>query len=264
MRTPFSRRGFTLVELLVVVSIIVLLLAILLPSLQRARFETRLVVCMTNLKQVALGSTVYANESGGYYPDDEEPGMRKQSYAPYPAPLADFIGGSVRYQDNPALRCPQLTAEGIGGRRQYQLYYTVSGSLKSGLTSINASHATPNEPNEAMPKVTSTRITEGNKYFGGGYWASTIVVSDIATTWSQYIGSGHVRTGERFKGGYGPLQQWWIPDSDATSNYAFQDGHVERHSFNNSNVRDKMMAASSRGAGDWDQYLLPRAAIQQQ
>jgi prepilin-type N-terminal cleavage/methylation domain-containing protein len=64
--TRASRRpGFTLVELLVVVSIIALLLAILLPSLRKARSQAKRVVCGCRLKQLGLAHTTYALEHNG-------------------------------------------------------------------------------------------------------------------------------------------------------------------------------------------------------
>jgi len=47
-----------------VVAIIALLVAILLPSLARARFQSRVTVCQSNLHQLGLGITAYANEQG--------------------------------------------------------------------------------------------------------------------------------------------------------------------------------------------------------
>lgn len=57
-----KNRGFTLVELLVVISIIALLMAILMPSLQTAREQSRQVVCGTNLHAIGQGIFVYAHD----------------------------------------------------------------------------------------------------------------------------------------------------------------------------------------------------------
>lgn len=54
------RRGFTLVELLVVVAIVSMLLALLMPSLSRARAQSRLTVCLSNLREIGLGIQAYA------------------------------------------------------------------------------------------------------------------------------------------------------------------------------------------------------------
>jgi len=60
--------GFTLVELLVVISIIALLLAIMMPALQRARSSAKAVVCMTNMRQLALGLDLYQNDNKYFLP----------------------------------------------------------------------------------------------------------------------------------------------------------------------------------------------------
>jgi len=63
-----SPHGFTLVELLVVVSIIALLLAILLPAIQGARAAARRVSCASNLRQVGLSTQMYAQTFDSHLP----------------------------------------------------------------------------------------------------------------------------------------------------------------------------------------------------
>jgi prepilin-type N-terminal cleavage/methylation domain-containing protein/prepilin-type processing-associated H-X9-DG protein len=60
--------GFTLVELLVVVSIIALLISILLPSLRKARDQAKAVKCAANTRGVGQGVSVYLAETTGIYP----------------------------------------------------------------------------------------------------------------------------------------------------------------------------------------------------
>ena len=67
--------AFTLVELLVVISIIAILLAILMPSLQAARNQARRIICGSNVKQMGLGLVTYANQN-----DNKMPSHQKTAY----------------------------------------------------------------------------------------------------------------------------------------------------------------------------------------
>jgi prepilin-type N-terminal cleavage/methylation domain-containing protein/prepilin-type processing-associated H-X9-DG protein len=61
--TAMERRAFTLIELLVVVAIIAILMAVLLPAMQRAREQGKRAVCLSNVKQFGLSWVMYADEN---------------------------------------------------------------------------------------------------------------------------------------------------------------------------------------------------------
>jgi prepilin-type N-terminal cleavage/methylation domain-containing protein len=63
-----KRKAFTLIELLVVVAIIALLIAILLPSLSRARELAKRTNCVANEKGIGTAIKIYANENADWYP----------------------------------------------------------------------------------------------------------------------------------------------------------------------------------------------------
>lgn len=67
-RRRSQTRAFTLIELLVVVAIIALLISILLPSLARARAQARTSVCMSNAKQLLIGTWYYSQDAKGVLP----------------------------------------------------------------------------------------------------------------------------------------------------------------------------------------------------
>ena len=63
-----SGGAFTLVELLVVISIIAMLLAIMMPSLQKARNQAKKVVCLSNMRQMGIVLITYLVDSDNHLP----------------------------------------------------------------------------------------------------------------------------------------------------------------------------------------------------
>jgi len=59
-------RFFTLLELLIVIAIIAILAAILFPALQKAKEKAKDALCKSNMKQIGLGITLYANDYNGW------------------------------------------------------------------------------------------------------------------------------------------------------------------------------------------------------
>jgi prepilin-type N-terminal cleavage/methylation domain-containing protein len=63
------RHGFTLIELLVVIAVISILAAVLLPVFSQAREKARQIVCVSNLRQLGLGFTLYTEDNDDTYPN---------------------------------------------------------------------------------------------------------------------------------------------------------------------------------------------------
>ena len=66
-------RGFTLIELLVVISIIALLAAVLLPVFFSVRGKARQTVCVSNLRQIGMAISLYAQDADDLYPYGNDP-----------------------------------------------------------------------------------------------------------------------------------------------------------------------------------------------
>ena len=79
-----KRRYFTLIELLIVISIIAILAAMLLPALQKSRQKAQSIQCISNLKQIGLANLQYVNDWQDTIPPTfAKAGRKTGSSAPY-------------------------------------------------------------------------------------------------------------------------------------------------------------------------------------
>ena len=107
-RQPTRQSGFTLLELLVVVSIIALLMALLLPSLRRAREQSKQLVCRKNLTNTWRGVLVYSTEYNDRVPYLERIDQRIDPFDPaYPTLIGTVLGP---YVDRASFVCPSAVA----------------------------------------------------------------------------------------------------------------------------------------------------------
>lgn len=196
------RTAFTLIEVLVVVAIIALLVAILMPSLAKAREQAKRVVCASNHHQMSLAVQMYSADQAGYAPPSVRDFNASLTWIVYqtfsdkhnpPFPIG-WIHLGVLFQkkmmpDQKAYYCPSYTefphvyprgwyefSAGSGGieRVATSYMYAVSGQVDT----VYPKSKYPNGPPSMVKLATLKRnalfadifISNGSKYQKKGIW----------------------------------------------------------------------------------------------
>lgn len=112
-----KKRAFTLIELLVVISIIAILMAVMMPALGKARESAKSVLCKSNLKQVGVVLSLYAEDYNNKLPYPKQltqwmswytmEGLYVEALAPYVGRAgADTTYGSDDQGQSLMFKCP--------------------------------------------------------------------------------------------------------------------------------------------------------------
>jgi prepilin-type N-terminal cleavage/methylation domain-containing protein len=121
LRHATGAHGFTLLELIVSVAIVVVLALLLLPALRSAREKSQRTVCTSNLRQINLGLRMYADDANDRAPhtpgSSNAPGLNWSGYKEVMKSYVGLIGASSARDK--VFACPKDT-----------FYYDVSGGFQ--------------------------------------------------------------------------------------------------------------------------------------
>lgn len=231
------KRAFTLIELLVVVAIISLLIAILLPALQRVREKGKATVCMSNMRSLGIALQTYMYTNRDYFPSvgfmhggESNPG---QSWVTLMADEYVRDGGDVEYNGADATlreevddvrRCPSDRSPHYKQPRNVG-----DGNVIWRQTSYASNYYLAVEDARAVGKEDPTPFNRIDRI---RYPASTAYWLELAET-GEYATADHVHPELWFAGNPENLaaEQMAIKRHDDRANYAMVDGHVESLPF---------------------------------
>ena len=233
-----KRRGFTLIELLVVIAVIAVLMAIMIPALNRAREQGKRAVCMSQLKQLGMSWVLYADDNNqrivnactvanteGHKDEDEPCWLYFQNNASYETmeqrfdgikkgALWPFVGQLNIY------KCPT----GIRGEANTNcIFDSMNGAINS---LVNNSGV----PREVFVK-TKTQIKRPGE--------RAVFIDEGKTSAQSY--TVHYNQ-----------PAWWdgVPIRHGMgTNLTFADGHAEYWKW-----RDQRTITFARQEGDWQNY----------
>ena len=216
-----GKRGFTLIELLVVIAIIAILLAILMPALNRVKEQGKRATCLNNLRQLTLAWIMYADQN-----DDNLVNGDTGEYSIHPNEtpwvLADWRSGMTDRQKIDAIRdgalwpytkdlrpykCPTVN-EIVRSSQRETIYRTYSVS-----DSMNC---------KDWPDMNAKMIKKRMDIPNAAY---RIVFLDDGGTITSALGGWTVYVTE---------ERWWDPPPvrhGDGSTFSFADGHSEYHKW---------------------------------
>lgn len=215
------RSAFTLVELLVVIGIIAVLVAILLPALARARQQAMSAQCLSNLRQIGMALTMYANDNHSVIPmaTINGSGVPRWHQLLQGVDNTGTLIGNVYIQNTQILSCPRARPEKPGTYGMFNNDFVKKKLPRYGPEMFY--NGTSGSPTFKGIFLTRTPTPSDYLLVGCTSWyntaLSTFFIDQGSYSWISY--GGDIGSGGQFAG-------LWAAHMNQV-NAVFADGHAE-------------------------------------
>jgi prepilin-type N-terminal cleavage/methylation domain-containing protein/prepilin-type processing-associated H-X9-DG protein len=238
-RQSSRRRAFTLVELLVVIGIIAILISILFPALNRTRDKARAVQCASNMRQLYLYCSMFAQDNKGNLPRpgiNEPPSPQVDLYTSWAQDgpgRANFTSGALwRYIVGEQARRAIIFCPGDNGEQvRYGSITRVNSTEGRNFSYSMNAQLSPSPDRLDRPgkrlgsvKYASEKIMWFEEIGPNDCWCLDPINNEDDTPSGRHAGQRYVnalRTGNRTSADY----KSWL--RAGRGNHCFFDGHVE-------------------------------------
>ena len=229
-RNPVRGSGFTLVELLVVIGIIAILVALLLPTLNKAREQARMTKCLSNIRNMEMAQVMYYNENKGWLVQAGFGHGGEQNKDP----IAWFNTLQRYYQTKLVARCPsddsrhwEVPVTTASGPELRKTSYGINDFLDRQLCPWGPGFG-PVPLSGAYVKISQIRHTSATIQFVEMAYEGGFAAADHCHV-ENWVGANppaDAAQNLQINAHGGPRLSW-----DARANYGFLDGHAENLPF---------------------------------